>query len=228
LLAYRRWRDIPPVLAIIAAWLVFIGKGVPAIFGFPAVNSNTQSYGAVFNAYLDFPDRVAGWASQLVSVPRIFLSNFVFSGFVFFPLLLVWVLALRARWKLRPLVDPIALAILGATLCVFLFLNLAPPYDNAWQLRGTWVARLYQPWFVAVLIVVAATSVALRRTTRHRLLVGSVALVVALDAAVIAGPFIGLTPLYASVHQRFYQAHGHNRNASWLERLGRRPYGVCR
>lgn len=228
LVGYRRWRDLALVVVILFAWLLFIGKGIPALFGFPAINANTQSYGAVFDAYLDLPNRLEGWGKMVVKAPRIFVSNFVFSAGVFFPVLFVWLLAVRGRWRMRPLVDPVALSIVLATLGVFLFLNLAPPYVNPWQLRSTWIARLYQPWFVAVPIVVAATSVALRNSRRHRLLLWSVIAVVVIDAAVIAGPFIGLTPLYASVHQRFYQAHGHNRNTTWLRELGRRPLGVCK
>lgn len=228
LIGYRRWRDLVVVLAILVAWLAFIGKGVPLLFGFDAINSNTQSYGAVFQAYLDITNRLEGWAEMLVGAPRVFVSNFVFSGHIFFPVLFVWLLAVRARLRMQPLVDPVALSIVLATLGVFLFLNLAPPYVNPWQLRGTWIARLYQPWFAAVLIVVAATSVALRDTRRHRLLAWSVIAVVVMNAAVIAGPFVGLTPLYASAHQRFYQSIGHNRNTTWLKELGRRPYGVCK
>jgi hypothetical protein len=228
LVLHKRWRDIAISVAILVAWLAFIGKGVPAIFGFPAVNSNTQSYGAVFESYFDIHHRLSGWGQELVAVPRIFVGNFVFSGFVFFPVLLVWMLAVRTRWRMKPIVDPVAACILLATLGVFLFLNAAPPYDNQWQLRGTWIARLYQPWFVAVLIIVASTSVALRNTKRHRLVLWSVIAIVVIDAAVIAGPFVGLTPLWAGVHQRFYQAPGHNRNTTWIKKLGRRPLGVCK
>jgi hypothetical protein len=224
LLGYRRWLDLVLALVTLLAWAVFIAKGLPMIFGFPAVNSNTAAYAAVVTSYLDAPNRLAGWGRLVLDAPGIFASNFVFSNFVFFPALFVWLVVLRRR---RPLVHPVALAVLLAVFGVFLFLNLAPNYDSAWQLRGTWVARLYQPWFVAVLVTVASASVALRRTARHKVLVGSVAVVAVLDAAVIAGPFIGLTSLYGSVYQHFYPAWRMNQNAAWLKKLGRRPYGVC-
>jgi hypothetical protein len=224
LIAYRRWRDLAVAVVILLAWVAFIGKGLPAIFGFPAINSNTQAYAAVVHSYIDAPHRLHGWGSLLIQVPQIFVSNFFFSNFVFFPALMLWLVALRRQ---RPVFHPVALAVMLATLALFLFLNVAPPYDNAWQLRGTWVPRLFQPWFVAVLVTVAATSIALRRTRRHKMLVWSIAIVAALDGAVIAGPFIGLTPLYAGVYQRFYRAWRMNHNATWLKNLGRRPYGIC-
>ena len=224
----RRWRDVPLALVILGAWAVFSSRGIPAIFGFSPSNSNTQAYGAIIDSYLDAGNRVTGWGGLVADVPGIFVSNFVFSNFVFFPILMLWVVGLHLRWRLRPVLHPVAGAVLLATLGVFLFLNLAPPYDSIWQLRGTWIPRLFQPWFVAVLVVVAALAKALQDPRRRRLLVWSVAVVVALDAAVIAGPFIGLTYFHAGINQHFYRMHGHHRNAAWLRELGRRPYGVCR
>ncbi|HEX6835700.1 MAG TPA: hypothetical protein VF334_03960, partial [Polyangia bacterium] len=150
---------------------------------------------------------------------------FVFSNFVFFPALFVGLLLLRRR---RPVFHPVALAVLVAVLGMFLFLNAAPPYEGAWQLRGVWIPRLFQPWFVAILVTVAATSLALRSSARHRIVVAAVVLVTALDGAVIAGPFIKLTPLYAGVYEGFYRAWRMDENAAWLDKLGRRPYGICR
>jgi hypothetical protein len=225
LLAYRRWLDLAVALIVLLAWIAFVAKGLPAIFGFPAVNSNTQAYGAVVQAWLDFPHRLHGWGALLLALPGIFVSNLFFSNFVFFPALLLGLIALR---RARPAFHPVALAVLLATLALFLFLNAAPPYQNEWQLRGTWIPRLFQPWFVAVLITVGATSLALRHSKRYKLFVWAVVAAVVLDAAVIAGPFIGLTPLYATVNQRFYRAWKMNANTAWLKALGRRPYGICR
>lgn len=224
-LARRRWLDAGAVLLVLGAFAVFVAKGLPAIFGFPAENSNTAAYGAVVKAWLDAPHRLNGWGTLLAGLPKVFVSNFVFSNFVFFPVLFLGVLVLRRK---RPVFHPVALAVLLAVFGLFLFLNAAPPYGGAWQLRGTWIPRLFQPWFVAILITVAATSIALRRTSRHRAFVAAVVLVTALNGAVIAGPFIKLTPLYASVYQRFYRAWKMDDNKAWLKKLGRRPYGICR
>ena len=225
LITYRRWLDLGLALLVLLAWVLFIGKGLPAIFGFPALNGNTEAYAAIVKSYLDAPNRLHGWGSLLIDVPRIFISNYFYSNFVFFPALMLWLVALR--WQ-RPLFHRVALGVMLATLGMFLFLNLAPPYEGAWQLRGTWIPRLFQPWFVAVLVTVAATSIALRDSRRHKIFVGSVVLVALLNGAVIAGPFIKLTPLYGGVYQRFYRAWAMNHNATWLNRLGRRPYGICK
>jgi hypothetical protein len=227
LLLQRRWLGLAVALPILAAWAVFIGRGLPAIFGFPTLNTNTQVYISVLDAYRDAWHRLDGWGALLAELPGIFASDFLFSAFVFFPILLLWLVAWRLRWRTNPVIHRVALVIMLSELATFLFLNLAPPYESDWQLRGAWIPRLYQPWFVAVLVVVAATSIAWRQRRRHRLLVWSVAVIAALDGAVIAGPFIGLTSLYASVNYHFYQLPGHDRNAELLHELGRRPYGIC-
>jgi hypothetical protein len=159
----------------------------------------------------------------------VFVSNFFRSNMVFFPILLLWLVALRLRWRVRPVFGRVALCILLSTLGVFLFLNLAPPYDDAWQLRGTWFARVYQPWFVAVLLLVAATSVALRdHARRYKLFFWSVVIVAAIDGVAIVGPYARLDYLYVRVNQGFYQHPDMLKNRALLRKLGRRPYGVCR
>lgn len=227
LLFQRRWLDLVLAVLTLAAWVAFIGRGLPAIFGFPALNSNTQVYVSIVGSWLDAWNHLAAWAALLLDAPGALVGAFFYSNFIFFPVLLLALLAARWRLRLRPVIPRVALAILLSELALFLFLNLSPPYDGMWQMRGAWIARLYQPWFVAVPIVVAATSLALRGTRYHKLLIGAVVLVAALDGAVIAGPFIGLTSLYGGVYQRFYRVHGHNQNAAWLRKLGRRPYGIC-
>jgi len=228
ILLERRWVDLGAAIVVLGLWALFTARGIPAIFGFPALNSNTQTYGVIIHSWLHALQRLHGWGTLLRDVPHVFLSNFVFSGLIAFPLLLVWLIALRLRWRIRPVVGRVALCILLSTLAVFLFMNLAPPYDEAWQLRGTWIARLYQPWFVAVLVLVAATSVALRETPRYRLFFGSVVLAAVLGALTIVGPYVRFKTLYLVANQNFYQHFTLSKNSLWLRRLGLRPYGICR
>ncbi|HET9625895.1 MAG TPA: hypothetical protein VFP84_31255 [Kofleriaceae bacterium] len=223
----RRWLDLALAAIVLVAWLAFIGRAVPALFGFPALNGNTAIYVNVTASWLDAWNRFEGWGDLLAAVPGDFFSTFFYSNFLFLPILMLVMIAVRWRLGLRPVIPPIALAIMLTQLAIFLFLNLAPPTDGKWQMRGAWIARIYQPWFVAVLLTVAATSFALRGRRLHELVVGSVLLVALLDAAVITGPFVGLTPLYAGVYQRFYRMPPHTHNASWVRKLGRRPYGIC-
>jgi hypothetical protein len=229
LVAYkRRWRDLPVVLAILGAWAVFIGQGLPAIFGFAVVNGNTQMYGTIVDAWMHFWEHIDGWGSYLLRLPHVFVSNFFFSTGVFMPILFLLIVAHHLKLKVRPIFGPVALSIMLSSLAVFLFLNAAPPYGGQWQLRGTWMARIYQPWFVVPLLAVAAASVALRDTRRYKALVAAVVVTCVLGGLTIAGPYIRVYALYIHVQQNFYQDRSLTHNWYWLHELGVRPYGVCR
>jgi hypothetical protein len=202
----RRWRDLAVSLVVLGVWAVFVARGLPWIFGFEASNSNTQTYGNVIGAWL----------------------HFFYSGTIFLPILFLLVVAHQLKLRVRPILGPVALAILLSTFAVFLFLNLAPPYGGYWQLRGTWLARLYQPWFVVILLAVAAASVALRDTRRYKVLVGAVVACCLMGGIAIAGPYIHVYRAYQTVNQNFYQDASLRKNRLWFNRLGVRPYGICK
>ncbi len=223
----RRWRDLPIALVVLGAWALFIALGVPAIFGFPAKNSNTGTYATVVDTWLHFWEHLGGWGALVRDLPHVFVSNFFFSASVFLPALFLLVMVHHVRYRVRPILEPVPLAILLATFALWLFLNVAPPYDG-WQMRGTRMARLYQPWFVVTLLVVARASVALRDTRRYRLLLAAVAMSSVLGWVTIAGPYVRIYALYMGVHQNFYQDWSLSRNWKWMHQLGVRPYGVCR
>jgi len=76
---HRRWRDLAVSLVVLGVWAVFVARGLPAIFGFPAMNSNTQTYGNVIGAWLHFWQRTDGWGALLADVPHVLVSNFFYS-----------------------------------------------------------------------------------------------------------------------------------------------------
>ena len=229
LCAYRRkWRALAVAGAVLAVWVLFVARGIPAIADFPAKNSNTQTYGIVIDAWLHFWQRTDGWGSLLLGAPHVFVSNFLFSAGIFLPILLLLVVAHHVVYRVRPIFGPVALAILLATFAVFLFLNLAPPYTGGWQLRGTWLARLYQPWFVVILLVVAAASIQLRATRWHEAFVAAVTACCVAGGLAIAGPYVHVYSFYVTVHQNFYQDASLHRNRPWLRKLGVRPFGICK
>jgi len=224
----RRWRDLAVACGILAAFAAFIAIGLPAIYGVPAGNPNTDVYGRILAAYLDAPNRLDGWPTLLARLPKYFVLNFFYCNMLLFPALLLWLAAIRLRWRIRPVLGPIVVTILLATLVLFLFLNLSPPYPGRWQMRGSWLSRLYQPSFVVVLVLVASTSVALReQLRRYRIFLWSVVAVVAIDAVVIFGPYVGIDSLYAAVYERFYIHESLRHNHEWISKWGTRPYGIC-
>ena len=160
----------------------------------------------------------------------------VVSAVQFLPVLVLGVLAILFVQRVRSGKDERTPVLRSAETClaiaaglVFLFLNLAPPYGG-WQLRGSWVPRLYQPVFVAMVSLVAAffqtravqLPLALRRGTWAAL-----GLVVALQAWVVFAPVLGAPRLSGEIYYRFYHHASRPFYADNLKKLGTRPVGFC-
>jgi len=212
-----RQRSFRASLINICCFLLPSGVVAAAMLWHPEIpqsNPNTAIYGTILRSYLD--PTINGWIELLLQVPRAALGSLIFGNFVFLPL--AWLISLMGRGKSRP--ERVEMAIILSVAAVFLFNNLAPPYDG-WQMRGEWIARLYQPLFVVMIMMLS----------RLRSLKGvaewSGVLAVLLNACVVFGPILGALPLSSYVNARFYR-HGSDmamrRN---LTELGRRPLGVC-
>jgi hypothetical protein len=193
-------------------------------------NSNTETLYSVPLSYLHRPD-FGKWASLLVDVPRVAIQNFLFSNFLFLPLLFLLLYALSRRRKLE--FHPAESMVLLAGLLVFLFNNLAPPYEG-WQLRGDWISRLYQPIFTALLLFSARVLQASAewprwlKTTCVTLFLATVIL----QGLFSAGPVLN-NPLAGPMYYQFYKHHptehyGQPESlARNLQVHGRRPLGFC-
>lgn len=232
LLARRKqYRLIPSLTAGVLAPVLLVLLVLDKAFGVPAMNSNTETYFKVFESFLS-PDDFGAWWKLLLHVPSVFIETFLFSNFTFIPLLFVaFALAsfvLRGRIRMQSPELEIAVSV----LLVFLINNLAPPYPG-WQLRGSWIARLYQPLFVSLVLFIARevqawSSWGQGRGARAGWL--ALALVIAASAAnatIVFGPALGFA--HASLaDDRFY---GHS-EPKWLkanlDQYGRRPLGFCR
>jgi len=227
----RRFLHLPMAVLGMSIPVGILFLWLELAFHVPVRNPNTESYWVIlssFGGHIDYP----GWWKLIAALPSIFIDNFLFSNFLFLPLLFV-LLALISLISTRsiPLKAP-ELEILLATLLVFLFNNLAPPYGG-WQLRGVWIARLYQPVFVAF-VLFACRAVQSWWKPAHtgsaglgRIAVLLVALTVIADSAVVFGPFLRLR-MASSIYQRFYR-HSPSPDSLHLnvERHGARPLGIC-
>jgi hypothetical protein len=115
---------------------------------------------------------------------------------------------------------------------LFLALNLAPSDSGGWEMRGTWIARIYQPVFPALVLYIARWwqgLPALNRPWRAFLLL-VVAAATAGDALIVFGPILG-NPARVS-ENAFYRFYDHT-DAHFayelnLKNLGRRPLGFTR
>ncbi|HKV09041.1 MAG TPA: hypothetical protein VJ725_12935, partial [Thermoanaerobaculia bacterium] len=204
-----------------------------AIYQVPFQSSNTQAYGNIVGSYLSLgsltEESLRTWGRLLTSLPEIALDVFLYSNFLFLPLLFLLGL-LAARWlpKEIRIVPRAEVCVLIAAVLLFLFTNLAPPYPG-WQLRGSWLARLYQPVFgvmISTLAALFARADLLPRRLRT-VLWGALAITLAADLWIVFGPLLGSTRLSQTVYHRFYR---HDKPTAYEETLatyGRRPLGFC-
>ena len=188
---------------------------------------NADIYASVLRAYLP-PFGVDRWLQALAHVPSIAGDVFFASNFVFLPLLFVFAVSVNPLTsRIRGHVSEIALLASGAAL--FVLLNAAPREMGGWEMRGTWISRIYQPVFPALVLFIARWWQALPalRWPQGAVVAAVLATTFAGNALVVFGP-IAMNPLGVSetAFYRFYNhTDGHGVYVANLSSLGRRPLG---
>ena len=164
------------------------------------------------------------WWKEIKEVPRVLFLNFFDSNFWTLPSLFLLFLIFSHRVLLNKSYRP-ALYLLITIAGLFFFNNLAPPYPG-WQLRGTWIARIYQPMFVPLIMFVLISFDELRKNTnRLALMRTALALTVILNVWTIFGGITGAPQLSNLVYHRFYMHSPKPVYSENLKKLGRRPLG---
>lgn len=233
LLSRRLWGPGAVFAAAAALPTALVAVALRTIYQVPFASSNTQAYGNIIRSYLGLgsltDEGLGTWGRLLAKLPGIALEVFLYSNFLFLPLLFLLGL-LAARWlpKGTPVVLRAEAWVLVAAVLLFFFTNLAPPYSG-WQLRGSWLARIYQPVFgvmISTLAALFARADLLPRRLRGAL-PGALAITIAANLWIVFGPLLGSTHLSQTVYHRFYR---HDRPTAYEETLatyGRRPLGFC-
>ncbi len=229
LLWRRRWTaSIALALAQLVPTLV-ANLLLYRLYGVALRNANSEAYWRIVGSYLPPYDWPA-WRALLVQLPHVLVDDFLFSNFLVVPLLFILALAL-ARFAGDARAPALGLAetcLLLVTAALFLFNNVAPPYAG-WQLRGLWIARLYQPLLPALLSAIAAVGAqvaAMRRPPRVGLSV-ALALALSLHVWVVFAPVLGQPTLTGWLDFRFYRHAPRPVYAENLRRYGIRPIGFC-
>ena len=225
----RRWTAavVATVLQVapLALWILILQHG----FGQTIDNSNSGAFGAIASAYLHVRD-YALWRAYAAPAFDIGWNVFFGANFIFLPMLFLLVVALNPVTS-RVRAGQAEVALLAAGLALFLFNNLAPYYFGVWQLRGIWIARIYQPVLPALIVFCARWYE--RLPPLSRLARGAIAAALVLplagNALVVFGPILG-NPLHLSeiAFYRFYDHANHANYAQNLKTHGRRPLGFAR
>jgi hypothetical protein len=223
LLAWRRrWRAIVPVVLGMAVPGILVA-GMFAAMGVSLLNSNTANFLSVIFSYFNYERYDVEWISYLLELPLVLLSNAVYGNLVFLPFLGAVGALMLWKQKLNILALP-EKTLLVAGILLFFFTNAAPPYYG-WQMRGYWLARLYQPLVVVLLMVAARASQNLDSKGFRQWSVALVAAIL-LNASVAFGPVL-MNPLAEFVYHRFYIHTPSESLLTNLQRYGRRPLGFC-
>lgn len=211
------WALTAAAFAVLPSLVV---AGTYLSMGLRLMNSNSSIFGVVLGSYLH-PVWSSEWRTMLLRFPGNLAGNYLFSNFLFLPLLFIALLVIARVQRVRAVQLP-DLAMLGSTMLLFAFNNVAPPYEG-WQMRGLWIARLYQPVFIVMLFVTARVIASAPRAILPRAIV--VATVVA-NALVVLGPVTD-TPLGPYLYHRFYMHSPVHVLRDNVRIYGRRPLGVC-
>jgi hypothetical protein len=225
--AWRSTRRAPVVVGVAAALALPSLLNLLAlarVFHAPLSNPNTATYGVVLRAWTHWPD-LSRWMGVLLDAPSLLIDNFFASNMYVLPGL--FIVAMAAGRPPGPRLAFFEKAILLSVLVVWAFANLAPPYEARWQLRGAWVARLYQP-SIGVLLTAMGRAFAAARGERSGPIVNAGAgAAMLLGAGIVLGPWWSPT-LTSNMYYRFYQ---HGQAGSMMDNLakhGRRPLGFCK
>lgn len=219
----RRWMTMLislPVMLIpqmaIVYWLK--ARGVTEFH-----TENSGLYMGILQAYLHVDD-LSAWLKILAEVPGILVQNFFDSGFLCLPIafLIMVIMAYRIGFRLNRIEGSVLLF----ALLIFLFNNVAPPYTLDASLRGGWIARLYQPIFIVMIMYIARLAEYMKQGSalQTRVLVGVVAVCTCFNLVVNTGG-VFKSRLTQRMWYRFYQHASPGTMMENLTKFGVRPLG---
>jgi hypothetical protein len=197
---------------------------VKYLLGVSALNSNNEVYLEIIKAYFVW-DNYSNYYKVLFDLPMLFVHNFLFSSFFVIPFFFLVVL-IYYRKKTLVFFENRDWALLSALLLLFLFNNMVPYYESKWQMRGYWIARIYEPLFLPLLFIMARLISSLLETGFSKFILISMILFQ------IAIPLLPL--IYDPLHiasKIYYNYYRHSPEESMVKNLkkhGIRPFGFCK
>ena len=220
---HKQWKKIAVSLPIMITPQVLIVLWFSS-FGVTELGSeNSGLYLKIIQSYIYVQD-FASWFEMMFLAPKYLLSNFLDSNFLFLPLLFIIFLILG--WHKKIGLDEIELSILFCAFLVFLFTNMAPYVMGDTQLRGEWIARIYQPIFIVMLMYIVrfSSQVLQEKLVQRKYIIGLITACVAFNLAINMGGIFG-SSLTQRAWYRFYMHAPQNTMTENLEKYGVRPVG---
>jgi len=190
-------------------------------------NSNSQVFPIIVKSYLGNFSISTYW-SALKNIPGILYENYFYSNFFVFPaaFLIIFLLIFIAKKKLPIFCKMLLLS----TGLLFLFNNLAPPYQG-WQMRGVWIPRIYQSVFMA--FIFAFLHFALIEFKNKLRSIKLIFFPIIISFIIITNTLIILSPVlnikfFQKPYYRFYKYAQEDGLYISMIKHGRRPLGICK
>ena len=230
----RKYTEMPFAVIMMVTPSLISNFLLYSIFNVSYQNNNTAVYTVIINAYLAVfhnltnPHFFIAWFKYVVferNIIIIFINVFFKSNFYLLPLLFILIYSF-GRFKYSFKLSTIEISILLATFLLFLFNNLAPQYKG-WQMRGDWIARLYQPVFIAFVLYIARFFHSVKPgTPLKKVFIGIFVLFLLGNAVIILGP-ITKNRVGEKVYLDFYRLYKKSEMIKNLDKYGCRPLGIC-
>ena len=225
LLFYRQYKKIPFLILLIIPTIIW-NLTLQKYWNRPPVNSLTQTYLTLLLSYLG-PESWSLWLKNMIKFPWILFKTFLYSNFFVIPISVI--LILWSKRKQFKMIWGVSSSIAISILILFSFINLSPPSIDpvGWDFHGTWIARIYQPLFIILIIFLAKYFAELKLEQKYKNFL--MVVFFSLNIAIIWGPLLNLRVAHY-VYLKFYK-HGNGKPALIQENLrrhGTRPLGFCR
>ncbi len=205
---------IPPLL--IHFWL--IARGANLNLG------NDDTYKIIINAYLNIFNQIPTWWMRVKLVPETLFNCFFYSNFFALPILFLacWI---PGRWILKFKLNLIECSLLVSILILFLFNNMAPPYQGEWQMWGDWIARIYQAVFIVFLMYIVRFSAFVFESKRYTWAFSILLFLTVIFNLVVNTGGLYASPLSSFIYGNFYSHGALNRYTLNIKYYGARPLG---
>ena len=221
----RKWLWMPPAAVAILLPGVLLMLFQRFVHDVSPVNINTEIYGAIINAYLD-PQDITTWKWYLRIAPLVLVHNFFASCMILVPVAFVCCVLGMAVQK-RMYITRVEVLFFLAAFALWSFSNLAPPYDYWYrEMRSFWLARVFVPMTVPMVIVVARTLDHWREEGAANQTIANVLAVLVIGGHVMI-TFSGIArlPIADRVYYEFYRHSKTPVYSSTLDKVGRYPVG---
>ncbi len=201
---------------LIRLWLQF--RGADLKYG------NDDTYRIIINAYLNIFNQIPTWWARVKLVPDTLYHCYFDSNFFALPILFL-VCWIGGRFILKFKMNLIERCLLVSILILFLFNNMAPPYQGEWQMWGDWIARIYQAVFIVYLMYIVRLSAHIYSQKRYSIIFTTLVVLTCFFNVLVNTGGLYASPLTGYIYGKLYKHGSPNSYILNIKYYGARPLG---